>query len=172
LSVNVGLVEVYELAHGLWRWTAWHEEANQHVGCVYYERGGEVCLFDPQLPPEDPDRFWAALDHDVERAGGHVHVLLTVGSEPRSAAEIVERYGARLWGNGDPLPGGVEGFDAGRPGDFVFWIPEHRALVTGDFERREALRPLLSLDVELILVSRGEPVLECGGEALRRLLAG
>ena len=48
----------------------------------------------------------------------------------------------------------------------------NRALVTGDFGRRLALPPLLDLDVELILPSRGEPVLERGGEALRVLLAG
>jgi hypothetical protein len=66
----------------------------------------------------------------------------------------------------------VERFEAGRPGDHVFWLPEHRALVLGDFDRREALRPLLGLGVELILPSRGEPVLEGGGEALRALFAG
>jgi hypothetical protein len=56
-----------------------------------------VCLIDPLLPPEDPDRFWAALDRDVARAGGDVHVLLTVFWHGRSAAEMVARYGARLW---------------------------------------------------------------------------
>jgi hypothetical protein len=66
----------------------------------------------------------------------------------------------------------VQRFDAGRPGEHVFWLPEHRALVLGEFERREALRPLLGLDVELILPSRGEPVLEAGDEALRLLFAG
>lgn len=169
-SVNVGLVDVYELAPGLWRWTRRQGEGGQDAGCVYYERGGEICLFDPLVPPEDPDRFWAALDRDVERAGGAVHVLLTESSEPRSAGEIVARYGARLWVAGDPLPKGVQVFGAGGPGDRVFWLPAHRALVLGELERREALRPLLDLDVELILVSRGRPVLERGGEALRVLL--
>jgi hypothetical protein len=74
--------------------------------------------------------------------------------------------------DGDPLPDGVQGFDAGGRGDHVFWLAEHRALVTGDFERREGLRPLLGLDVELIFPSRGEPVLAGGAEALRVLLAG
>jgi hypothetical protein len=164
-------MDVYELAPGLWRWTCREGEGGQVAGCVYSERGGEVCLFDPLVPPEDSDRFWAALDRDVERAGGAVHVLLTVGSEPRSAGEIVARYGARLWVDGDPLPEGVHRFDAGRPGDHVFWLAEHRALVTGDFGRRLPPRPLLDLDAELILPSRGEPVLERGGEALRVLLS-
>jgi hypothetical protein len=165
------VVDVYELAPGLWRWTG-HAESGQDVGSVYYERGGEICLFDPLVPPEDADRFRAALDRDVERAGGAVHVLLTAGSEPRSAAEIVARYGAWLWADGDPLPKGVQRFEAGRPGDRVFWLPEHRALVLGEWERREGLRPLLALDVELILPARGEPVLESGAEALRLLFAG
>ena len=50
-------MEVRELAPGLWRWTGRHDEWKQDVGCVYYERGGEVCLIDPLLPPEDTDRF-------------------------------------------------------------------------------------------------------------------
>jgi hypothetical protein len=165
-------VDVHELAPGLWRWTGRYGGGGEERGCAYYERGGEICLFDPLVPQEDADRFWAALDRDVERAGGAVHVLLTAGSEPRSAAEIVSRYDASLWADGDPLPEGVRRFDAGRPGENVFWLPEHRALVLGEFERRETLRPLLGLDAELILPSRGEPVLEGGGEALRLLFAG
>lgn len=172
MSVNVGLVDVHELAPGLWRWTGRDRDGGDEAGCLYYERAGEICLFDPLVPPEDADRFRAALGRDVERVGGAVHVLLTVGSEPRSAAEIVARYGAWLWTEGEPMPKGVEGFEAGRPGDHVFWLPEHRALVLGDFERRDARRPLLGLDVELILPARGQPTLEGGGEALRLLFAG
>ena len=37
-------------------------------------------------------------------------------------------------------------------------------------ELREALRPLLDLPVELVLVSHGEPVLEGGREAIARAL--
>ena len=36
---------------------------------------------------------------------------------------------------------------------------------------REALRPLLDLPVELVLVAHGEPVLEGGREAISRALA-
>jgi glyoxylase-like metal-dependent hydrolase (beta-lactamase superfamily II) len=145
-------MEVIEIAPGLWRWTGWHEEWKQEVGCVYYEQPGEICLIDPLVPPEDPDRFLAALDRDVERAGGSVHVLLTIFWHARSAGEVGRRYGARLWAPsrvkaavlrrvgavtdpfrpGDRLPGGIEAFDGGRGGEVVYWLPEHHTLVTGD----------------------------------------
>ena len=41
----------------------------------------------------------------------------------------------------------------------------------GHRELRRELQPLLALDVERIVVSHGEPVLERGGEVLRALLA-
>jgi glyoxylase-like metal-dependent hydrolase (beta-lactamase superfamily II) len=207
-------MDVLELAPGLWRWTGRHEEWKQDVGCVYYEHGGEVCLIDPLLPPEDPERFWAALDRDVARAGGAVNVLITVFWHARSTRELVARYGARLWAPsraraaverrastvtapfrpGASLPGGIEAFASGRSTEVVFWLPEHRALVTGDVilgdagggvrlcpeswlpagtghrELRRALRPLLDLDVEQIVVSHGDPVLARANEALRALL--
>jgi len=207
-------MEAYEIVPGLWRWTGWHEEWKASVGCAYVETEREVCLIDPLVPPEEPARFWAALDRVVERAGGDVHVLLTVFWHARSARELVARYGARLWAPsraraaverragpvtdpfrpGDPLPAGIEAFACGRSSEVVYWLPEHRALVAGDVilgdedrgvtlcpeswlpagtghgELRRALRVLLELDVERVLVSHGEPVLERGGEALRAML--
>jgi len=209
-------MEVRELAPGLWRWTGWHDQWQQDVGCVYYERDGEVCVIDPLVPPEDSERFWAALDRDVGRVGGSVHVLITVFWHARSASAVVARYGARLWAPSrakaaverragvvtDPfrvgalLPVGIEAFASGRGTEVVYWLPRERALVTGDVilgaadggvrlcpeswlpagtghrELRRALRPLLDLGVERIVVSHGEPVLERGGAALRLLLAG
>jgi len=40
-------VQVSEIAPGLWRWTAYHEELRQDVGCVYVEAPDAVCLVDP-----------------------------------------------------------------------------------------------------------------------------
>jgi len=137
---------------GLWRWTAYHEEWEQDVGCVYHEAGNEVVLVDPLVPADEPERFWAALDRDVGRVGGTVHVLVTVFWHTRDTAAMVERYGARVWaptrGRGaierragtvtdafrpdDRLPGGMEAFRTERAAEVVFWIPEHRALVPGD----------------------------------------
>lgn len=145
-------MDVLEIAPGLWRWTGWHEEWREDVGSVYWETGDGVVLVDPIVPPEDADRFWRALDRDVARLGGRVHVLVTVFWHTRSAAAMVERYGARVWAPragraavarragavtdpyrvGDPLPGGLEAFRTARAAEVVYWIAEHGALVPGD----------------------------------------
>ena len=92
-------MEVAEIRPGLWRWTAYHEEWKKDVGCVYLEAPDAVVLIDPLVPPEKAEakRFRDALDRDVKRAGSPVHVLLKIFWHARSAREIVERYGARLW---------------------------------------------------------------------------
>ena len=207
-------MEVLELATGLWRWTGWHEEWREDVGCVYYATNEEVCLIDPLVPPEDRARFWAALDRDVARVAGPVHVLITVFFHARSARELIERYGARLWASsrakaaverragpvsdpfrpGDALPAGVEALASGRGGEVIYWLPEQRTLVPGDVilgadggvrlcprswlpagidhaALRRSLEPLLALDVERVLVSHGQPVLEGGRAALESALA-
>jgi glyoxylase-like metal-dependent hydrolase (beta-lactamase superfamily II) len=145
-------MEVAKLAPGLWRWTGWHEEWKEDVGCVYCETQDGVVLIDPLVPPEDADRFWRALDRDVQRVGGGVHVLVTVFWHTRHAAAMVERYGARVWAPargrapvarragvvtdayrpGDRLPGGIEARPTARAAEVVFWLPSHRSLVAGD----------------------------------------
>jgi glyoxylase-like metal-dependent hydrolase (beta-lactamase superfamily II) len=144
-------VDVEQLAPGLWRWTAWHEEWRAQVGCVYYETGGGVCLIDPLVPPEDRERFRRALDRDVARVGGPVDVLLTIFWHARSARELAERYGARVRAPsraraaaarragdvlplrpGDVLAGDVEAHDSGRPGEVLYLLPAAGALVAGD----------------------------------------
>jgi glyoxylase-like metal-dependent hydrolase (beta-lactamase superfamily II) len=145
-------MEVAEIEPGLWRWTGFHEAWKDDVGCVYCETDAGVVLVDPLVPPEDTEHFWAALDRDVERAGGGVHVLLTVFWHVRSAGAFAERYGARTWVStatrptvtrrgvpvsdpfrpGDPLPGGLEAFRTARAAEVVYCIPRHRALVPGD----------------------------------------
>jgi glyoxylase-like metal-dependent hydrolase (beta-lactamase superfamily II) len=122
------------------------------VGCVYYEAADAIVLVDPLVPEDDPAPFWRALDRDVRRADRPVHVLITVFWHARSTAELVRRYGARVWAPrrarapverrtgtvtdvfrpGDRLPGGVEAFPSGRATEVVLWIPEHKTLVPGD----------------------------------------
>ena len=95
------------------------------------------------------------------------------------------------------MPAGVETVQIRGAGETMVWLPEHRALIPGDrllgddagglrlcpdswlrylpsgmrrAELREALRPLLDLPVELVLVSHGEPVLENGREAVAAAL--
>ena len=153
---------VDQIAEGLWRWTTRHPEWTPDqggaegwepdVGCVYYEAGDAVVLVDPLAPsePAERDRFWKALDRDVERARKPVVVLLTVFWHERSAGEVVDRYrNAGLWAHeraleqlsaavdnpftlGDPLPGGIAAIDANRRDEVLYWIHEHRALVAGD----------------------------------------
>jgi glyoxylase-like metal-dependent hydrolase (beta-lactamase superfamily II) len=209
-------MRVTQVEAGLWLWTAYHEDWGEDVGCVYCETEDGVVLVDPLVPADEPERFWDALDKDVERVGGDVHVLVTVFWHARSSAAVVERYGARVWAPtrgkgaierragtvtdayrpGDRLPGGIEAFLTARAAEVVFWIPQHRALVPGDVvlgdesgglrlcpptwlpeassveKVAESLRPLLELPVERVLVSHGDPVLEDGGAALAKLLAG
>ena len=190
-------MRVHELATGLWRWTGLHpawtpaeggpDGWGQEVGSYYYEAPGAIVLFDPIVPMEDRDRFFEALDRDVERVRRPVRVLLTLDDHRRSSAELAERYDGTV---GD-VPAGVEvaleGWD-----ERVYWIPQHAALVFGDLllerrgglelprtwigedrydEVREGLHPLLELPVERVLVSHGDPVLANGHAALARALA-
>lgn len=101
---------------------------------------------------------------------------------------------------GDELPDGIRAFATPRAAEVVYWLPQHRALAVGDVllgagakpratddalrlcpegwlgkgthdELRAALRPLLELPVERILISHGAPILRDGGAALEAVLA-
>jgi glyoxylase-like metal-dependent hydrolase (beta-lactamase superfamily II) len=158
-------MDVRELRPRLWYWTARHpdwtpEQGGEDgwepdVGCYAYvtRDGGSLLLLDPLAPDggEDVERFWRALDSDVEHHGPP-HVLVTIYWHARSAAEILDRYdGARVWAHvpaaeevrkrtpvtdtfvpGDALPGGVQAFDAGVNMEVAFWLPEPGGVVTGD----------------------------------------
>jgi glyoxylase-like metal-dependent hydrolase (beta-lactamase superfamily II) len=144
-------MDVEQIDPGLWRWTGFHDEWKQDVGCVYAEAEDALCLFDPLVPPEDAGRFLAALDRDVERLGLPVHVFVTVYWHARSARELAVRYDAEVWASsriraavfrraggvrtfrsGDPLPGGVEAFATPKRNDTLYWLPARGALVCGD----------------------------------------
>jgi glyoxylase-like metal-dependent hydrolase (beta-lactamase superfamily II) len=200
-------MEVQELRPGLWRWTGSHPEWNHaehwgpEVGSVYAELPDSVVVVDPLIPEGEEERFWSALDRDVERLGLPVHVLLTVHWHERSVATVLERYKATLWRPEEKgeLPAGVHA-EVVRGSDWVealFFLEPHRALVSGDLliardggielpvswfpkgeqewaERQlkpELLERLGELPVELVTVSHGDPVLENGAEALRRALS-
>ena len=194
-------MEVQAIREGLWRWTAphpdWKPDADwpQDVGCVYYEAPEAVVLIDPLVPAGDEDRFWRALDRDVERVGRPVAVLQTTRWHERSVDEVVGRYEATAWRRetGGTVPKGVEPIAVDPAEETLFWLPEHRALVSGDVleaadgdlrvcpiswlpkgETAErlatSLAPLRERPVELVLVSHGPPILESGREALARAL--
>ena len=100
-----GLLEVFPIADGFWRWTAPHPEWTPEkdrpdgwarmVGSVYFEpaAGGAdaLALVDPLAPPAgsaEAGKFWTALDRDVERAGlrtAEIPVLVTELRPARSS---------------------------------------------------------------------------------------
>jgi glyoxylase-like metal-dependent hydrolase (beta-lactamase superfamily II) len=158
-------MDVRELRPRLWYWTARHPDWTPddggadgwepEVGCYSYVApdGETLVLLDPLAPGdgEDGERFWRALDRDVERHGPP-HVLLTIFWHARSASQLLERYdGARVWAHqpareevaertpvtdtflaGDALPAGLEAYEAGVHEEVAYRIPEYGAVVTGD----------------------------------------
>ena len=190
-----------EVAPGLRRWTAWHEEWEEEVGCLAVDTDDGLVLIDPLDPPSELPR--------------PEHVLLTIHWHARSAQAPhvwAHRRTARLLANRgveltDPigpersLPGGIEAIETARPGELVYWLPRQRALAVGDVllgagakprdtgaplrlcperwlgkatheDLRLSLAPLLDRPVSRVLVSHGEPVLRGGGRALSAALAG
>ena len=157
------------------------------------ETDDEVVLIDPFLPP----------DGDFDPHGKPVRVLLTQGAHYRGTAEFVERYGASVWAppraawrkipnpaTTDELPRGVESIELeGEPQQVVFFIREHRTLVSGDVlsgvggrlhvfvdeadpERLlPALDALAELPIERVIIPHGELILADGAERIRAAVA-
>ena len=166
------------------------------VGSVAYEASDAFVFVDP-LVPSETEAFWRAMDSRVKRHGGRVVVLTTISFHRRSRDQIVERYRASTSRARKSLPAGVQTVPIRRAGEVMVWLDDHRALVPGDrilgdgrgglrlcpaswlrylpsgmtlSGLRDALRPLLELPVEMVLVSHGEPVLVEGRAALARAL--
>ncbi len=147
-------MEVTQIADGLWWWSTRYEEWGEVVGCAYLETDEAIVLIDPLVPegPSEAERFWHALDRDVQRARVPVHVLITVYWHVRSSRAMVDRYGAQVhapagargpierragcapvtYRAGATLPGGVIAVPTVRRSEVAFWIPAHQTLVTGD----------------------------------------
>lgn len=202
--------ELRQIRPGLWRWTASHPEWvagaapespsdwPREVGCVLCDASDATVLIDPLLPePDDGLLEW--LDDHVADRGLPVSILTTIKWHRRSRDELASRYGARTSRARHELPAGVEAKPVRGAGETMFWLAEHRALVTGDrlmgardgglrlcpeswlrylpSESRPTLadlaarmRPLLDLPVELVLVSHGAPVQSGGREAIARAI--
>ena len=164
------------------------------VGSVAYEAPDAFVFVDPLVP----DELWPALEERVSAHGHPVRVLTTIGFHRRSRDEVVRRFDATTSRAKASLPDGVETVTIRRAGETMVWLPGHRALIPGDRllgddrgglrmcspgwlrylkpgltydELREALRPLLDLPVEMVLVSHGEPVLQGGRAAIKRALS-
>jgi glyoxylase-like metal-dependent hydrolase (beta-lactamase superfamily II) len=193
-----------------------HPEWKKEVASVAVETRDGLVLVDPLAPATlRPARaFWTALDDRVE-SGAPLHVVLTTHYHERSAAALVKRYGRApgviVWAPeaalpristrverpfmaGDVLVGGIETYGTGVADEVVLWLPEQRALVSGDAllggVRRpyrvcpaswlpgrvtraavaNALRPLEDLPVELLVPTHGPAVTADAGVALRSAL--
>jgi len=173
-------VEIEQIAPHLWWWTAPHPEWTpsafkdgrgweRDVSSYALVEDGSLVLFDPLVPAGDEERFWSALDRDVEHHGPP-SILISLYWHARSAGVILSRYeGASVWAHepavgevakrvdvsqtfadGDALPGGVEALALGIMNEAAFWLPGHRALVLGDavlgYEGRAELCPPSWLD--------------------------
>jgi hypothetical protein len=154
-------MQVAQLRRHLWRWTAPHPDWRpEHAEGDGWER--EVAgtalvledafvLVDPQAPPEgdERERFWRAVDNDVEHHGPP-QIVLTVPWHLRSTNELASRYdGTTVWvyadappeagvepthtfGLDDELPGGLRAFAGGWENEVELWSAAHGALITGD----------------------------------------
>ena len=164
------------------------------VGSVAYEAPDAFVFVDPLVP----DELWPALEERVRAHGRPVRVLTTIGFHRRSRDEVVLRFDATTSRAKASLPEGVATVTIRRAGETMVWLPGSRALIPGDRllgdargglrmcppgwlsylvpglsydELREALRPLLDLPVEMVLVSHGRPVLQGGRAAIERALS-
>jgi hypothetical protein len=154
-------MEIEQIRPRLWRWTATHPDWSPEEGgpdgwqpevsCHALVEEDALVLIDPLVPPDDEERFWHALDGDVEHHGPP-QILLTGYWHARSARTIFDRYaGARVWvpeaaaeksrerveftdsfTSEDRLPGGVEAKETDYTTEVLLWIPSHRALAAGD----------------------------------------
>lgn len=146
-------------------------------------------FIDPLAVAATPS-FWSWAEERC--AGRNVSVLETIGFHRRSRDEFVARFSAAT----EPPPT-VIAHPLPVAEEIVYWLPEHRTLVPGDTlvsnadgelslcppswlgylegtpemaAVRDALRPLLELDIDLVLTSHGEPVRSQGHAALSRAL--
>ena len=166
------------------------------VGSVAYAAPDALVLIDPLVPADRPE-LQAELDELVRSRGRRVAILTTLAFHRRSRDELAERYSASTSRARATLPEDVITLPIRGAGETMVWLPEARALVPGDrllgddagglrlpeetwlrylpsgMRRKElaiALRALLDLPVELVLVSHGQPVLVDGRAAIARAL--
>lgn len=100
------MLDVQRIDPLLWTWTTDHpqwtdddEGWEQRVRSVFAERPDAIVLVDPLVPidPLEAERFYAALDRDLERRGVPVSIVCTIPDHRRSVGLLRERYDARLY---------------------------------------------------------------------------
>jgi glyoxylase-like metal-dependent hydrolase (beta-lactamase superfamily II) len=124
-----------EIAPGLRRWTALHEEWEEQVGSLALDTADGLVLIDPIDPPRGlrkPEHVLLTVFWHGRSAGGlrAKHVWAWSRSVRRlrnRGVEVTDPFEP-----GDELPGGVRCFATARDGEVVYWLPSERALVVGD----------------------------------------
>jgi len=126
---------VEEIAPGLRRWTAWHEDWREEVGCLALETDDGLVLIDPLDPPRELRK--------------PEHVLLTVFWHYRGTPALKAKH---VWASGRTvkslanrgvevtdaiardreLPGGLGAIETARHGELLYWLPRQKALAVGD----------------------------------------
>jgi glyoxylase-like metal-dependent hydrolase (beta-lactamase superfamily II) len=129
------MAAIQEIAPGLRRWTARHEEWREQVGSLAVDTDDGLLLVDPIDPPRGLRR--------------PAHVVLTLFFHGRDAGELRAK---RVWAparsvrrlqnrgvdvtdpfeHGDELPGKIRAFDTARDGEVVLWLPRFKAVAVGD----------------------------------------
>jgi glyoxylase-like metal-dependent hydrolase (beta-lactamase superfamily II) len=189
-----------EVAPGLRRWTARHEEWKEDVGCLAVDTDDGLVLIDPL----DPPRGLGRPDHALVTV--FFHARSTKAREVWAPERLVRRLASRgvevnrPFTVGDRLPGGIRAVQTARKDEVAYWLPRQRAVVVGDVllgagakpratddrlrlcperwlggpshdDLRQSLAPLLDLPVVRVLPSHGQPVLRGGRRALAAVLA-
>jgi glyoxylase-like metal-dependent hydrolase (beta-lactamase superfamily II) len=163
------------------------EDWEQVVSSYAIDDGERLLVFDPLALPSEVEQLaagretaivlttpWHARDAEslVERLGAPLY------APPPDQGEASPLPG-QVFNAGDRLPVGVEAFPGMEPNDLVLWVESHKALVVGDTlidrgnglefpvdwadkgvpaeEILAGLQPLLTLPVELVLPTHGEP---------------
>jgi glyoxylase-like metal-dependent hydrolase (beta-lactamase superfamily II) len=143
------MAAVEEIAPGLRRWTALHEEWEEQVGSLALETDDGLVLIDPI----DPPRGLRRLEHVLLTVFWHYRSTPELGAKrvwaSSRAAQPLKNRGVqvtdRLSGD-DELPGGVRAFETARRGEVVFWLPEQRAIAVGDVLLGSGAKPRATPD--------------------------
>lgn len=138
-----------EIAPGLRRWTAWHDEWEENVGSLAVETRDGLVLIDPLGPPRDlrePEHvlvtvFWHGRE-TKELGAKHVWASTRSARPLRNrGVDVTDPFRA-----GEELPGGIHALQTARVAEVVYWLPEHRAVAVGDVLLGAGAKPHATAD--------------------------
>ena len=143
------MASLEEIAPGLRRWTALHEEWNEQVGSLALDTDDGLVLIDPIDPPRGLRRpehvlltvFWHYRSTPELRAKHVWASSRTVQALHNRGVEVTDRVS-----KGDELPGGIRAFETARRGEVVLWLPRQRAVAVGDVLLGSGAKPRATSD--------------------------